>query len=124
LVEIGIDIIDIDRITRMLKKYPKFRSRVFTEREISYCEKKKYPAQHYAARFAAKESIMKALGTGWAENIHWKDLEIRETSSGKPSVYLHGQAQVICKKQGVKEIRISLSHCKAYAVALAQVVKD
>ena len=123
MVEIGIDIIDIDRIARILKKYPKFRSRVFTEKEISYCEKKKYPAQHYAVRFAAKESIMKALGTGWAENIHWKDLEIRETSSGKPKVYLHGQAQVICKKQRIKEIKVSLSHCKAYGVALAQVVK-
>jgi len=121
-MEIGIDIIEIDRIDRMLRKYPNFRSRVFTEREVYYCEQKKYPAQHYAARFAAKESIMKTLGTGWAENIRWRDLEIGEDTSGKPCVYLHGQARAVSAKQGVKEIKASLSHCKTYAVAVAQLI--
>lgn len=121
-MEIGVDIIEIDRIDRMLKKYPNFRSRIFTEREISYCEQKKYPAQHYAARFAAKESIMKTLGTGWAENIRWRDLEIVESPFGKPGVNLYGQAQAVSEKQGVKEIKVSLSHCKTYAVAVAQLV--
>ena len=123
-MEIGIDIIEIDRIARMLKKYPNFRFRVFTEREVSYCEKKKYPPQHYAARFAAKESIMKTLGTGWTESVRWKDLEILESPSGKPSVCLHDRARLVGQKQGVKEIKVSLSHCKLYAVAVAQLIKE
>jgi holo-[acyl-carrier protein] synthase len=122
-MEIGIDIIEIDRIDRMLKKYPNFRSRIFTKREISYCEQKKYPAQHYAARFAAKESIMKALGD-LAEKIRWKDLEIIESSFGKPLVKLHGRSRSMGEEIGIKEIKVSLSHCKMYAVAVAQVVKD
>lgn len=123
-MEIGIDIIEIDRIDRLLKKYPNFRSRVFTQGEISYCEQKKYPSQHYAARFAAKESIMKTFGPLEIANIRWKDLEIAvERRSGKPCVHLHGQAHAAAEKQGVKKIKVSLSHCKAYAVAMAQLVK-
>jgi holo-[acyl-carrier protein] synthase len=123
-VEIGIDIIEIDRIAHMLEKYPNFRYRIFTQREVSYCEKKKYPPQHYAARFAAKESIMKTLGTGWSESVRWKDLEITEGPSGKPCVRLHDRASAVSKQQGVKEVKVSLSHCKLYAVAVAQLIKD
>jgi len=123
-VEIGIDIIEIDRIAHMLEKYPNFRYRIFTQREVSYCEKKKYPPQHYAARFAAKESIMKTLGTGWSESVRWKDLEITEGPSGKPCVRLHDRASALSKQQGVKEVKVSLSHCKLYAVAIAQLIKD
>lgn len=123
-MEIGIDIIEIDRIAHLLEKYPQFRYRIFTQREVSYCEVKKYPPQHYAARFAAKESIMKALGTGWSENVHWKDLEIIEGPSGKPCVCLHDRARAVSEEQGVKDVKVSLSHCKLYAVAIAQLLKD
>ncbi|MFH0812736.1 MAG: holo-ACP synthase [Pseudomonadota bacterium] len=122
-MEIGIDIIEIARIDRLLKKYPNFRHRIFTEQEIAYCEQKKYPAQHYAARFAAKESIMKALGSGWTENIRWKDLEIVATPSGKPIVRLHGKPNSVGTEMSIKEIKVSLSHCGVYAVAVAQVIK-
>ena len=119
---IGVDIIEIERIERMLKKYPNFRSKIFSAREIAYCEQKKYPAPHYAARFAAKESIMKALGTGWVEPVRWKDLEIVDDPSGKPLVNLKGGSRLVGNKMGIKEIMVSLSHCKAYAVAIARLI--
>ena len=121
-MELGIDIIEIERVAYLLKKYPNFRSRIFTEKEIAYCEQKKYPAQHYAARFAAKESIMKALGKWGTEYIRFKDVEIILTPSGGPEVYLHNQAFKLRQKQGVKEVKVSLSHCKNYAVAVAQLI--
>ena len=121
-MDIGTDIIEIDRIDRLLKKFPNFRSKIFTESEISYCDRKKYPAQHYAARFAAKESILKALGNEQSEAISLKNLEIINSPSGKPEVYLHNQAYAFSQKRGIKTIRISLSHCKAYAVAVTQII--
>jgi holo-[acyl-carrier protein] synthase len=121
-MDIGTDIIEIDRIDRLLKKYPNFRSRFFTDREISYCEHKKYPAQHYAARFAGKESILKALGNEQGEIIRFRDLEIINSRSGKPEVYLHNQAYTFSQKHGIKTIKISLSHCKTYAVAVTQII--
>jgi holo-[acyl-carrier protein] synthase len=123
-MDIGVDIIEIDRIERMLHTYSAFRSRVFTEREIEYCEHKKYPAQHYAARFAAKESILKALGPGKGEPIGWKDLEIIDQSSGKPQVQLHGHAHALAERRGITEVKVSLSHGKAYAVATALVISE
>ncbi|HPD60689.1 MAG TPA: holo-ACP synthase [Thermodesulfobacteriota bacterium] len=121
-MDIGTDIVEIDRIDRLLKKYPTFRSRFFTDREIFYCEHKKYPAQHYAARFAAKESILKALGNEQKAIIRLKDLEIINRRSGKPEVYLYNQARKLSRKQGIKAVKISLSHCKTYAVAVAQII--
>jgi len=121
-MDIGTDIIEIDRIDHLLRKYPNFRSRFFTEREIAYCERKKYPAQHYAARFAAKESILKALGNELSEIIRFRDLEIINNRSGKPEVSLHNQAYIFSQKRGIKTIKISLSHCKAYAIAVTQII--
>ena len=118
---IGTDIIEIERVDRLLKKYPNFRFRVFSAREISYCEQKKYPAQHYAARFAAKESIIKALGNDDVDFIRFRDLEIINGPSGRPEVFLHGQAKILTQRKGVKGIKVSLSHCKAYAVAVVQI---
>lgn len=121
-MDIGVDIIEIDRIERMVRTYASFRARVFTAREIDYCEHKKHPAQHYAARFAAKESILKAIGPERGEPIGWKDLEVVVLSSGKPRVHLHGQARVLAEKRGIKEVKVSLSHGKVYAVATALVI--
>jgi holo-[acyl-carrier protein] synthase len=121
-MDIGADIIEIDRIDRLLKKHPNFRSRFFTEREISYCEQKKYPAQHYAARFAGKESILKALYKEQGETFSLKDLEIINRPSGKPEVCLHNQAYLFGQKHGIKTINISLSHCKTHAVAVTQII--
>jgi len=123
-MEMGVDIIEIERIDRILKKYPNFRSKIFSDREIAYCEKKKYPSPHYAARFAAKESVMKALGTGWVEPLRWRDLEIVDEPSGKPFVNLKGKSRLVGEKMGIKKITVSISHCKAYAVAIACLIND
>jgi holo-[acyl-carrier protein] synthase len=121
-MQIGVDIIEIPRIGHLLKKYPNFRYRVFTDGEIAYCENKRHPVQHYAARFAAKESIMKAFGSSGPKHLHWKDLEILVSSSGEPLVQLHGEIKVAGDELGIKEVAVSLSHCKEYAVAVAQII--
>ena len=121
-MQIGVDIIEIVRIGHLLKKYPNFRHRVFTDHEIAYCEGKRHPAQHYAARFAAKESIMKAFGSEGTVNVRWKDLEIVVNPSGKPFVQLHGETKVAGEAMGIKEVTVSLSHCIEYAVAVAQII--
>lgn len=120
---IGTDIIEIDRVDRLLQKYPNFRTRIFTDREIAYCEHKKYPAQHYAARFAAKESILKALSGEEPEILPLRDLEIINHPSGKPEVCLHNQALAFSRKYGIKAINVSLSHCRTYAVAVTQIIR-
>ena len=121
-MQIGVDIIEIRRIGNLLDKYPNFRCRVFTDGEIAYCENKSHPDQHDAARFAAKESIIKAFGSTGARNLHWKDLEIVVNPLGEPLVQLHGEIKVAADELGIKGVAVSLSHCKEYAVAIAQVI--
>ena len=118
-VELGTDIIEIDRIEKILKRFPTIKERLFTETEIVFCERNKHPAQHYAARFAAKESVMKALGTDSGPVIRFRDIEITVEEHGKPGVRLHGRAGVVKEKLGIAEIKVSLSHCRRYATAVA-----
>ena len=99
-----------------------FLDRVFTENEISYCRQRKAFAQHYTGRFAAKEAILKALGTGWAKGILWTDIEVVNEPGGKPIVKLAGQAKVISESLGVTQMLITISHCEDYAVAFATAV--
>ena len=118
-MEIGTDIIEIERIERILIRFPRVKRRLFTEREIAYCERQKRPAQHFAARFAAKESVVKSLGIRRDQTIRFGDIEIVIDDHGKPVVALHGQAQVLMKERRAQEIKVSVSHCAAYAVASA-----
>ncbi|MBN2468377.1 MAG: holo-ACP synthase [Deltaproteobacteria bacterium] len=120
---IGVDIIEIDRIDRLLRHYPRFRAKVFSAREIAYCEQKRNPSQHYAARFAAKESIIKILRTGDVGPLRWRDLEILREPSGRPFVRLNGSARLVGDRMGIEEITVSLSHCNSYAIAVAHVVR-
>jgi holo-[acyl-carrier protein] synthase len=122
-MEIGTDIIEIDRIDRTIQRFPRFKYRIFTEGEIAYCEKGKHCAQHYAARFAAKESVMKALEIEGKHGISFRDIEIVIDPTGKPGIRLHGQARLLGERLGVTELKISLSHCRSYAVATALLVK-
>ncbi len=117
----GTDIIEIDRIKKSLEKCgTSFFVRVFTESEISYCESKNNAKfKSYAARFAAKEAVAKALGTGIDEGICWKDIEVTNNVRGKPCVTLHGRAKDIFEAIGGADISLSLSHCENYAVAFA-----
>ncbi|MEM7784101.1 MAG: holo-ACP synthase [Planctomycetota bacterium] len=117
---IGTDIIECDRIAQMIEKHQDvFIQRVFTESEIEYCAARKAAVQHYAGRWAAKEAILKAMGTGWAKGIQWTDIEIVNQMGGKPEVQLGGQAKVICDSLTIEEILISISHCREFATAFA-----
>jgi len=117
----GVDIIEIHRIKHSLESLGHaFKKRIFTEREISYCEdKKEGKYKSYAARFAAKEAVSKALGTGISEGMRWKDIEVINDEKGKPDICLSGRAKERLAELGGTSISISLSHCEDYAVAYA-----
>lgn len=119
-IQCGVDIIEIERLMHSIDTVEGFRDRVFTKAEIAYCEnRKKAKYESYAARFAAKEAIMKALGTGMAEGIGWKQIEIINDEKGKPNAVLSGSACELYETMGAKSMDVSLSHCRDYAVAYA-----
>ena len=110
----GVDIIEIPRVRLVLARYgQRFLERIFTEGEIGYCRGR---APNLAARFAAKEATMKALGTG-VRGVGWKDIEVARRESGAPHILLHGRAEKRAQRLGVEEISLSLSHSQEYAVA-------
>ena len=117
---IGTDIVECARIAKMIEKHQElFIDRVYTRVEIEYCSKRKAAVQHYAGRWAAKEAILKALGTGWAKGISWTDIEVRNEMGGQPRVRLGGGAREVCEAKGIAEILISISHCSEFATAYA-----
>jgi holo-[acyl-carrier protein] synthase len=118
-VKVGLDLIEIERIRAALDRYPRFRERCFTEAERAYCDSRANPAQHYAARFAGKEAVGKALGFGVARAFAWKDVEI--AGRPKPSVRLSGQVQAWSARVGAGEIDLSMTHSKSMAAAVAVV---
>jgi holo-[acyl-carrier protein] synthase len=118
-VKVGLDLIEIERIRAALDRYPRFRERCFTEAERAYCDSRANPAQHYAARFAGKEAVGKALGFGVARAFAWKDVEI--AGRPKPSVRLSGQVQAWSAGVGAGEIDLSMTHSKGMAAAVAVV---
>jgi holo-[acyl-carrier protein] synthase len=114
---IGVDIIEIQRIQSSIEKFgDTFLRKIFTDTEIAYCRSRKNPAQHFAARFAAKEAVSKALATGWSGEFEWKNVEVMNELSGKPSVILHGITAQALEKSTVF---LSLSHSDASVVAFA-----
>ena len=116
----GVDLIEISRIKNSIQKYSgKFEARVFTSKEIDYCRSKADPFKHFAARFAAKEAVLKSLGTGMAEGISWKDMEILNQESGQPVLSLSGKGRDIFESLNLRNIHISMTHDKSYAVAQA-----
>jgi holo-[acyl-carrier protein] synthase len=100
----------------------KFLARIFTERERDYCERQKMPEMHYAARFAAKEAISKAFGTGIGKDVSWLDMEIIKKSSGEPEVQLSGAAALKAKEVKAGQVMVSLTHSKDYAAANAVII--
>ena len=116
----GVDIIEISRIRQSMEKYAgKFEDRLFTPGEIEYCRSKPDPSKHFAGRFAAKEAILKSLGTGMAQGIAWKDMEILTQESGQPILHVTGKGKDIFDSLNLKQIHISISHDKVYAIAQA-----
>jgi holo-[acyl-carrier protein] synthase len=120
---IGIDIVEIKRLEKVSKKWGKsFLKKVYTDRELAYAKSKRFPYQHLAARFAAKEAIFKALGEVERNFVGWKNVEILNDNYGKPVVYWHGAAERSRKKRGLKGAVVSLSHTENYAVANAMLL--
>ncbi len=117
---IGTDIIEVKRIKSALEKYPGFRTRVYTEHEIAYCEDRKCESAKYvsyAERFAAKEAVAKAFGTGLGKDIFFKDIEVQNMPSGQPLIKLSAKAQDLLIQKGPFDLKISLSGIKDFAVA-------
>lgn len=125
IIGIGTDIVECLRIAKMIERHGElFLGRVYTSHEIEYCSSRKAATQHYAGRWAAKEAVLKALGTGWSGGIRWKDVEVRTEFSGKPVVHIEGVAQQVCQQQGIDRVLLSVSHCRSHATAYAVAVSD
>jgi holo-[acyl-carrier protein] synthase len=119
----GVDIVETARIRDSLGKFgERFLNRCFWPGEVAYCNGMKFPALHFAARFAAKEAISKAFGTGIGHHLGWKDMEIRKRDSGEPYAVLHGKGEELAKARGITEVFVSLTHSKDYAAAQAVIV--
>jgi holo-[acyl-carrier protein] synthase len=113
---VGIDVIEIARVQRALERYPSFRERCFTEEERRYCDSRPNPAQHYAARFAGKEAVGKALGFGVANAFAWRDVEI--AGRPKPEVRLSGRVRAWADRAGVGALDLSMTHSRELAAAV------
>jgi len=118
IVGIGIDIAEVSRVREAIERHgERFLARVFTPAEIAYCRSRKNSYERFAARFAAKEAAMKALGTGWHQGVTWHDLEISNAASGKPGLKISGKAREIYQSLGASNVVLSITHTDAYAMA-------
>jgi holo-[acyl-carrier protein] synthase len=121
IISTGVDLAEVDRIRAALEDARiglRFRARVYTAREIAYCEKKqrgKY--ESYAGRFAAKEAVMKALGRGWGAKVRWLDIEVARARSGKPEIVLHGKTAQLAAELGIQRWALSITHTKEHGLA-------
>ncbi|HEX5734139.1 MAG TPA: holo-ACP synthase [Blastocatellia bacterium] len=123
IIAIGIDIIEIARIEEVFSRQgERFRKRVFTEIEIEYCERRASRMSSYAARFAAKEAAMKALGTGWSDGVRWRDIEVARGDTGAPALHLHGRALERLHQIGARRAHLSLTHSEQ--IAMAEVILE
>ncbi len=114
----GLDVAEVDRIRAAIERFGRrFIERVYTPAEIAYVERKANRFERYAARFAAKEAGMKAIGTGWRHGVRWRDFEVANLPSGKPTLLLHGVAARFAERLGVKSVSLSITHTAAVAVA-------
>jgi len=121
IISAGVDLVEVERIQQALEDSRigrRFRERVFTEKEILYCEKKrrgKY--ESYAGRFAAKEAVMKALGRGWGSKVRWLDIEVGRARSGKPEIVLHDKTARLAEQLGIRRWALSITHTKEHGLA-------
>lgn len=124
IVGIGTDIVECLRVGRMIEEHGElFLMRVYTEREIRYCQSRKRTTEQFAAYWAAKEAILKCLGLPWRRGLSWIDMEVRMDAGTRPKVILSGAAKDIAEGQRISDIQLSLSHCRAYATAYAIAVR-
>ena len=118
IVGTGIDIAEVPRIAASIERFgERFLHRVFTEGEIRYCESKANRVERYAARFAAKEAAMKAIGTGWNHGVAWRDIEVCREPGGRPTLAFHRKAAEFAAKLGARHVALSLTHTAEHAIA-------
>ena len=118
ILGIGVDLVEVARMEKALGRGERIVQRLFTPGEIEYCRRHKEPARHFAARFAAKESGMKALGTGWSNGVGWKDFEVRLDPRGRPNLLLSGRAAELAMAMGATHTVISLAHDGGFSIAV------
>ncbi|MGA2354832.1 MAG: holo-[acyl-carrier-protein] synthase [Terriglobales bacterium] len=118
IIGTGVDIAEVHRIRESIERFgDRFLHRIFTEGEINYCQRRANRFESYAARFAAKEAGMKALGTGWSHGIRWRDIEVVRPKGQRPTIQFHGEAAIIASKLGTKNIALSITHTSEQALA-------
>lgn len=117
-MRVGTDITEVSRIRELMGRHAGFRATVFTPQEIDYCESKRHSFEHYAARFAVKESVMKAVGRGWLQGLEWTDIEVVRRASGEPAIAAHGSLLAAMQQLGIGAFAVSLSHCRSHATAV------
>ena len=115
---IGIDTIEVARVAREIERSRGFRERYFSAGEIAYCEPKRGNAMNYAARFAAKEAFLKALGTGYSGGLSFKEVEVVNGRLGRPEIVLRGKAKELCRRRKIRAVHVSLTHIRDYASAI------
>ena len=121
----GIDLVDFPRIEEMINRHSeRFINRIFTVAEQAYADSNKNRIEKYAGRFAAKEAILKLIGTGWRGKIAWTDIEVINNSSGQPQVTLDGEVKIIAEKLGITQISISITHTANFAIASAVALSE
>src|ERR1700726_335950 len=109
VIAVGTDIVEVVRIGQMIERHGEvFLNRVYTEDEIRYCQRRREYTQHYAGRWAAKEAVMKTLGTGWSRGVGWRDIEICSSRTGAPSIVLRGAAREVAEQAGICDVLISI----------------
>jgi holo-[acyl-carrier protein] synthase len=118
ILGIGVDLVKVERMEKALERGERFQRRIFTERETAYCLRHKHPATHFAARFAAKEAGMKAIGTGWSNGVGWKDFEVTLDARGRPNLLLSGKAAEFAKAMGATHTVVSLAHDGGFSIAV------
>lgn len=118
MLGIGVDLCEVDRMRTALARTPRLRTRLFTEAERGYCDRRRDPTERYAARFAAKEAVLKAMGLGVGA-CGWREIEVVRADSGAPSVVLHGTARRLADERGIGAWRLSLTHTHRVAEAIA-----
>ena len=120
IIGIGTDITECLRIARMIERYGEvFVNRVYTSEEIRYCQSRAQATQHFTGRWAAKEAVLKALGTGWRGGIAWRDVEVRNEPGGQPVVAVQGGVKEVVEQLGITKLLVSISHCRTHATAYA-----
>jgi holo-[acyl-carrier protein] synthase len=120
ILGIGTDIIECPRIGKMVENHGElFLRRVYTDREIRFCQSRKHAIEHFAGLWAAKEAILKALDSSWRQGVSWTDIEVRHGQGGQPRVLVAGEAKAMAIRRGIGDILISISHCRTYATAYA-----